>query len=69
MEMDRKEILLYPAIVSAGISGINAFGDWRRGTLDSFWWYVIAALCLYAVLTLSRYLIWRKKEKARKSRH
>ena len=44
-------------------SGLNAFGDWRRGTLASFWWYVIATLILFAVIALGRFLIFRKKGK------
>lgn len=63
MKLNRKEILLYPAITAAAISGVIAFGDSRRDTLEPFWWYVVAALILFAALSLSRYLIWRKKNK------
>ena len=63
MDADRKDYLLYPAITAALISGLNAFSDWRRGTLESIWWYVIAALILYAILAISRYLVYRKRNK------
>lgn len=63
MDADRKDYLLYPAITAAIISGLNAFSDWRRGTLESIWWYVIAALILYAILAISRYLVYRKRNK------
>ena len=41
MKLNRKEILLYPAITAAAISGVIAFGDSRRDTLEPFWWYVV----------------------------
>ena len=42
-------------------SHINAYADWKRGTLESIWWYVVAALIIYAVIALSRYFIYRKR--------
>ena len=63
MKFDWKEILFYPAMTAVVCSGVNAFGDWRRGTLASFWWYVIATLILFAVIALGRFLIFRKKGK------
>ena len=61
MSNNRKEYFLYPAITAVGMSSINAFADWKRGTLESIWGYVIAALILYAVIALSRYFIDRKR--------
>ena len=57
----RKEIFLYPAITAIVCAGVFALGDWRRGTFGPIWWYFIAALVIYAVIVLGKYLIWRKK--------
>ncbi len=61
--MNKKDYLLYPAVTAAIICGLNAFSDWRRGTLESVWWYVVAWLILYAVLAISRFFIYGKKKK------
>ena len=58
---NQKEYFFYPAITAIVISGINAYADWKRGTLESIWWYVVAALIIYAVIALSRYFIYRKR--------
>ena len=44
MSNNQKEYFFYPAITAIVMSGINAYADWKRGTLESIWWYVVAAL-------------------------
>lgn len=44
MKSNWKEIILYPAISAVVFTGILVFGNWRRGTLDTVWFYVIMAL-------------------------
>ena len=61
MSNNQKEYFFYPAIIAIVMSGINAYADWKRGTLESIWWYVVAALIIYAVIALSRYFIYRKR--------
>ena len=61
MSNNQKEYFFYPAITAIVMSGINAYADWKRGTLESIWWYVVAALIIYAVIALSRFLIYRKR--------
>ena len=61
MSNNQKEYLFYPAITAVCMSCINAFADWRRDTLESIWWYIIAALIIYAVIALSRFFIYRKR--------
>ena len=61
MSNNQKDYFLYPAITAVVMSGITAFADWKRGTLESIWWYIIAALILYAAIALSRYLIDRRR--------
>ena len=56
-----KEYLLYPAIAACIYSGIIALVDWRRDTLESVWWYVVAAIIIYAVMAVSKFLVWRKR--------
>ncbi len=62
MEDNWKDYLLYPAITAIIMSGINAFADWKRDTLESIWWYVVAALIFYSVLAIGRYMIYRKRK-------
>lgn len=62
MNNNQKEYLLYPVITAIVCVGIIAFGDWKRDTLESFWWYAVAALIIYGVMALSKYLIWRRKK-------
>ena len=57
MSNNQKEYFFYPAITAIVMSGINAYADWKWGTLEYIWWYVVAALIIYAVIALSRYLI------------
>lgn len=57
-----KEYLLYPVITSAVCSGIIAFADWKRGSLESIWWYLVAAFIMYAVLAVSRFLVCGEKK-------
>lgn len=61
MEKSQKNLWLYPAVMALLFTGIYVFADWRRDTLESFWWYLLAALILYVVLAVGRYLIYRKK--------
>ena len=56
-----KEYLLYPAIAACIYSGIIALVDWRRDTLESVWWYVVAVIIIYAVMAVSKFLVWRKR--------
>jgi len=57
-----EDYILYPAITAIVCTGVTAFSDWRRDTLESIWWYVIAVLILYAVMALGRYIIWGRKK-------
>ncbi len=61
-----EEYLLYPAITAALCSGMIAFVDWRRDTLESVWWYVISGLCMYVGFTVSSYLVGRSRRKKSK---
>jgi len=61
MKNDWKEYLLYPVITALVCVGVIAFGDWRRGTLESFWWYALAALLIYAAMTISKCLLQKQR--------
>ncbi len=62
MKNNWKEYVLYPAVTAVVCLGITAFADWKRDSLESLWWYVIAALILYSVLVICN-LIFRRKKK------
>lgn len=57
-----KEYLLYPAIAACIYSGIIALVDMGRDTLESFRWYALSALIMYAVLAISSYLVGRRRK-------
>lgn len=67
MKESIKEIILYSAMFGIVFSGVNAIWDWRRGALDSFWWYLLYALAMFVIMAGTRYFTMRKKKRQKKS--